>query len=251
MLTQDQANTYLISEPAHTVKTSEIDLVKPASIERVTNWFRFNGECTRDCLQTLWDRGLLEDSVECFEVFEVAIRECAEADIVSFQETGLPDHAVDFAGQIKATSIGSKDLDRLGEALANTAPEHLDEKKCIDLLGRVIKKSQMRAAYIHEGLHQFSLDSQAHRSQNYQSTKFMNNLDLLIETATTQIPSLLTNQKFIKLYDGFLEILSGKGNFQKVITGKEYAKFKLSLNNPKSQLNLVARNFNINKYKVL
>lgn len=62
----------------------------------------------------------------------------------------------------------------------------------------------MRAAYIHEGLHQFSFDSQAHRSQNYQSTKFMHNLDLLMETATAQIPSLLTNEKFIKLYDGFL-----------------------------------------------
>lgn len=79
----------------------------------------------------------------------------------------------------------------------------------------------------------------------------MDTLDLLIQTATTKIPSLLTNEKFIKIYDGFIEILSGKGNFQKVITGKEYAKFKLSLNNPKSQLNLVARNFNINKYKIL
>lgn len=251
LLTQDEASTYLISQPAHTVKTSEIDLLKPASIDRVSNWFRFNGERTTEFLKTLWDRGLLEDSVECVELFEVAIKECVEADIASFEKKGLPDKAVDFAGQIKATSIGSKDLDRLGEALANSASEQLDESKCVNLLERVMKKSQMRAAYIHEGLHQFPFDSQAHSSQNYQSEKFMDTLDLLIQTATTKIPSLLTNEKFIKIYDGFIEILSGKGNFQKVITGKEYAKFKLSLNNPKSQLNLVARNFNINKYKIL
>jgi len=173
-----------------------------------------------------------------------------EADIASFETKGLPDNAVEFAGQIRATAIGSKDFDRLGEALSNTAPEHLNEGKCVALLERVVKKSQIRAAYIHKGLHQFSSDSQAHRSQDYQSKKFMANLNLLIDTATTQIPSLLTNPKFITRCDGFLEILKGKGEYHKVVNGQEYALFKLSLNNPKSQLNIVPRSFNINKYKI-
>lgn len=125
-----------------------------------------------------------------------------------------PNHAVEFAGQIKGTAIGSNVFDRLGEALANTAPEHLDEEKCVPLLERVVKKSYMRAPYIHEGLHQFFLDSQAHRSQDYQSKKFMNNLDLLMKTATTQIPSLLTNPKFINHYDGFLKNLMEKVIFK-------------------------------------
>ena len=110
----------------------------------------------------------------------------------------------------------------------------------------------MRAAYIHEGLHQFcfySQERQPHRSQDYQSTKFMNNIDLLMETAYYQKDSLLTNPKFIKLYDPFREKSNGKGDFQKIITGKEYAAFKLSLNNPKRQLNLVGIFFNITKYK--
>lgn len=251
LLSKDESNTYLIDETAHTIKTSNIDLCKPASIDSVTNWFRFNGERTIDFLRTLWDDGLMTDSVESFEVFEIAIRECVEADIVTFKEKGLPDEAVDFAGQIKATSIGSKDLDRLGEAFANTSPEHLNESKCIDLLGQVIQKSQLRAAYIHEGLHQFPFDSIAHRSQDYQSLKFMSNLDLLIETATSQIPSLLTNGSFIEDYDRFLEILNGNDAFQEIVTSEEYAEFKRSLNNPKSQVNLLARNFNINKYKTL
>lgn len=251
LLTKEEAYTYLLSKEAHTIKTTNIDLIKPETIDKVSNWFRFNGQCTVDFLKTLWESGKLEDSVECFDLFEIAIKECVEEDLASFEKKGIPDTAIDFAGQIRGTAIGSNDLDRLGESLANTPREHLDEGKCVALLKRVIKKSKMRAAYIQEGLHQFPVDSPAHCSQDYQSKKFMNNINLLIETAASKLPSLLTNPEFIENYEDFLEILQGKGNFQKLTSGKDCITFKASLNNPKAQLNLVARSFNINKYKII
>lgn len=247
LLTKDQSTTYLLKKEAHKDKTRTVDLRRPDTINTVSEWFMLNGERTSECLRKFWDTGGLAKSAESFSFFETAIKACVKADFIAFTKTGLPNNSIQYAGQVRAAKIGANDCARLALNIVNTRPDILLEKKCVDLVTVCIQKGHLRAAYIHQGMHQYPQDSHAHQTQTNQRTLFLENFQRLIKVTMQRCPSAFTNEDFARSLDSFLEILKGEGDYNQVVKGEAFAKFQEDLADPRKQNHLVLSYYVISK----
>lgn len=152
LLTKNEVHTYLLSKSAHLLKTDTVELERPDHITTVPEWFIYNGDKTIECLKALWDQGKLENSVEFFSIYEDSIRSCVLADIETFRKTGLPENFIDFAGQIKSTTIEGDDCERLAKDMLSRPAEKLIQKSCLSLVKKCVKNCHLQATYIKQGL---------------------------------------------------------------------------------------------------
>lgn len=239
-LNREDAHSYQLSPEAHATKTSEVDLRLPSTVETISDSFTFYGEATIDLLQSLWDKGKLTNSVESMNTFKHAVRECIKADIADFKETGLPE-TLDSPGQIKSSIIGEKDCTNFAEILLKNDVSKFKEDKCVKIIKDCVKDSIVRAAYINQGLNQFTVDSPLYKYQLFHSTHYVQRFKELIDIGMECFPSLSTDQQFLKDYTTVINALNGKGDYADIIQGKEFAEFRNQLNDPQSRINLIPR----------
>ena len=239
------AQTYLLSQKAHAAKSSEVDLTMPADIKTIPDWFIHNGEKTIEILQKLWNEGKLTDSVEDFDTFKKAIHACIDADIVEFRKTGLPDTAITFPGQIRALNIGSSDCITLLRKFKTHNPDYLSTEKLTDCAIEFIQRAQLRAAYIHDGMHMFPVDSHAHQTQDFESRHLLKNFAYVMEEMANDYACIRNNAEIQDGLQKFDEIVAGHSAYQEIIEGKNYKKFMKDLENPKSHVCLLPRTINL------
>ena len=123
----------------------------------------------------------------------------------------------------------------------------LDEVKCINLLNKSLKKAQLRAAFIYDGLHLFPTDSHPYQAQDTHSDMFITDFARLINVAIKQVPALEGNKEFRQNFDDFLDALNGKGIYEETINSSEYATFKKALNDPAGYLHFIPKNCKVDK----
>ncbi len=245
LLTQREAGTYQLGKTAHSMKTSELNNVMPDNVKTIPEWFIYNGEETINYLVKLWDEGHLTNSVEDINIFKEAIESCIQIDIDNFRETGLPDTAIAFPGQIRSMDIGAQDCGRFNTLIRTCEWGAVKKLKVEAFAKKLLTKAQVRAAYIHNGMHMFPQGSRAHRNQLHHSETFVTSFTLLTENLQKELPHLKHDAVFQKELKSFKEVLNGDGNFNKIVTGKAYKSFLEDLRNPKKQLHLFPRNTNI------
>ncbi len=241
LLTRKDAYTYQLNPEAHLEKTKKIDLIMPPDIKSIPDWFIYNGEQTIELLEQLYKEGKLTSSAETFQKHGPAIRECIQGDIDDFGKTGIPPAAIDFPGQVRAMSIGQHDCARLHEMMMTGDAANLNMENLKHGLRTLVKRAKIRAAYINSGVNLFPVGTPAHRTQTFQSKRFLGTFrDLMIDARET-VPSLWQESEFRQdLYD-FKQILNGEGIYQQMLAGEPYKQFKEELRNPKSHLSLLPR----------
>ena len=241
LLSQRESGTYQLDKSVHNLKTKELNNIMPSGIKTIPEWLIYNGEETINFLQKEWNEGRLTKSVESFDMFNDAIRNCIQLDIDNFKKTGLPDTATTFPGHIRSVSMGANDCARFNRLVATSDWETVDVRKVEDFSIKLLIKAQLRAAYIHKGMHLFPEDSRAHQTQLYDSQTFITNLTRLVTTLEAKLPHLLVDASFQNEWANFKEVLAGRGTFNKIVTGTSYKNFTKELNNPKAQLSLFPR----------
>ncbi len=241
LLTQREAGTYQLGGTAHKKKTSDLNNIMPSTIKTIPEWFIYNGDQTIDYLEKLWNEGHLTDSVESFEMFKDAIRNCIQLDIDNFRKSGLPDTAIEFPGQIRAMAVGANDCARFNRLILTSDWDTVDKSKVEAFVKRLLTKAQVRAAYIHKGMHMFPQDSRAHQAQLCDSETFIHNFTRLMNTLQKKLPHLQHDASFQNNLDNFKKVIDGQGPFKSIVKGKAYKTFLEDLRNPKSQMNLFSR----------
>ena len=160
-------------------------------------------------------------------------------------ETGIPNDAIIFPNQIRASYMGIKDFRRLRRELIITNKNCLNLNKVTSVLDTMLQRSFYRAAYMYDGCKMYKEGTPADEIQQVQSEDFVIAFNSLLDYSKKKLPEIWKDGKLKSEAENFYKIMNGEGAYKSIVESEGYKKFTNDLMDPKSHSTMYPKTFTI------